>query len=118
MPLRVSLVPPLLEMTTTSVVQSRSLNASKRRSNPSGSVLSKKWIFIVSAEEPSASATNCGPSADPPMPTTSTSVNFLPPGAATPPECTAAAKRPIAAFVSSMALRNSSLGASAGVRSQ
>ncbi len=40
------------------------------RSMPSGSVLSKKNGRSGSRGEPSASATNCGPSAEPPMPTT------------------------------------------------
>ena len=44
---------------------------------PSGSVLSMNQAFILSVLGcPSASATNKGPSAEPPMPTDSTWVNF------------------------------------------
>ena len=48
MPLRVSGVPPLLEVTTQSVSPSRPGQASSMRAMPSGSVLSKKWTRIRS----------------------------------------------------------------------
>ena len=61
MPLRVSLVPPLLEMTTVRVRARPSPMASKTRSMPSGSVLSRKNGRIRSPAEPSASAHELGP---------------------------------------------------------
>ena len=73
MPLRVSFVPPDLEITTVSVAARPPSVAAIRASSramPSGSVLSKKNGRSGSRGEPSASATNCGPSAEPPMPMT------------------------------------------------
>ena len=72
-PLRVSFVPPDFEITTVSVAGRPPSVAAIRessRARPSGSVLSKKNGRSGSRGEPSASATNCGPSAEPPMPTT------------------------------------------------
>ena len=106
MPLRVSTVPPDLEITTTSVRLSWPPISFSTRSMPSGSVLSKKWTRIRSRpplSRPSAELTNCGPSAEPPMPTTSSSRNF-PAGPAISPLCTLAAKSLIAASVDVMAL--------------
>src|SRR5438876_559434 len=74
----VSFVPPDLETTTTSVWGRRSSSLSKTRSNPSGSVLSKKKMSIGSRADPSASATSCGPSAEPPIPISSTCLNRSP----------------------------------------
>ena len=75
MPLRVSGVPPLFEATTHSVSGSRPDSRRSVRAMPSGSVLSMKSIRIRSvAGSPSASATNIGPSAEPPMPMHSTPV--------------------------------------------
>ena len=77
-PFRVSFVPPDLETTTTSVWESRSFILSKTRSNPSASVLSKKKMSMGALAEPSASATNCGPSAEPPIPISSTCLKRFP----------------------------------------
>ena len=66
MPLRVSGVPPDLEMTTTRV--SASGSCSSTRSMPSGSVLSRKRM--AKPLPGSASATSSGPKAEPPMPMT------------------------------------------------
>ncbi len=71
--MRVSGVPPLLEATTQSVSRSRPPSRRSTRSIPSGSVLSMKSTRSLSvAGSPSASATNIGPRADPPIPTHST----------------------------------------------
>ena len=67
-PLRVSFVPPDFEMTITSVSSRASFNFPHTRSKPSGSVLSKKNASIGSLAFPRASATNWGPSAEPPIP--------------------------------------------------
>ena len=77
-PFLVSFVPPDLEITMTSVWESKSSILSKTRSNPSGSVLSKKKMSMGSCDDPSASATNCGPSAEPPMPMSSTCLKRFP----------------------------------------
>src|SRR4030095_9967875 len=77
-PFRVSFVPPDFETTTTSVCASSSLIFSKTRSNPSGSVLSTKKSPIGSCRDPSASETNWGPSAEPPMPMSNTCLKGFP----------------------------------------
>ena len=119
MPLRVSFVPPDFEITTDErVLAGRRRFSSRTRSKPSGSVLSKKKMSIGSRAEPSASAMNCGPSAEPPMPMSRTCSNGLPFGAAIRPTCTSAANFLIRSFVSSISARSSSLGASCGSRSQ
>lgn len=90
-PLRVSGVPPDLEMTTASVSPSCPSSAASVRSIPSGSVLSKKNSCILSfLGHPSASATNCGPRAEPPMPMTRQFLN-LPVAPVMLPLCAAAA---------------------------
>ena len=62
MPLRVSLVPPDLEMMMQSVLFKSLPIVAKTRSIPSGSVLSKKYGFSLSVRgSPKAWATNCGP---------------------------------------------------------
>ena len=77
-PFRVSFVPPDFETTITSVCESSSPILSNTRSKPSGSVLSKKKMSIGSSGEPSAVDTNCGPSADPPIPMCSTCLKRIP----------------------------------------
>ena len=84
---------------------------------PSGSVLSKKNGVTRSVTEPKASATNWGPKAEPPMPTTSKFENNSPYSPRTFPLWTSAANRRIRARVSSMARRSSRDGANDGVRS-
>jgi len=80
MPLRVSGVPPDLETTSTSVLLSLPFKPRSVRAMPSGSVLSRKWTRISSLLVPKQSATSCGPSAEPPMPTSSRSVKRSAPG--------------------------------------
>ena len=75
MPLRVSGVPPDLLVTITRVLLSRSLRRMRIRSIPAGSVLSIKWIDSGGKSAANASSTNCGPSAEPPIPIESISVN-------------------------------------------
>ncbi len=68
-PFRVSLVPPDLDITITSVLFRLFLIFSRSISLPSGSVLSKNTnlsLFVLGF--PKAWPTNCGPKADPPMP--------------------------------------------------
>ena len=77
MPLRVSGVPPLLVQMTVSVSASLSPIVANTREMPSGSVLSMKCTCILSVVgDPSASATNCGPRALPPMPIDRRCVNL------------------------------------------
>ena len=65
---------------------------SSTRAMPSGSVLSMKWTAILSVPgSPSASATNSGPSAEPPMPIESNCVNLPAFGGLISPACTSAA---------------------------
>ncbi len=89
-------------MTTVSVWAMCSRSRSKTRSNPSGSVLSRKEISIGSVDWPRASAMNCGPRAEPPIPTSKMCLNFSPFCGAIFPAWTSAANWLIRAFVSSM----------------
>src|SRR2546421_347903 len=117
-PFRVSFVPPDFETTTTSVWPSSSLIFSKTRSNPSGSVLSKNKMSIGSCRDPSASETNCGPSAEPPMPMSNTCLKgFLFSAVIFPPRISAANVL-IRLTVSSISVRISRVGAKVGFRSQ
>ena len=118
MPLRDSLVPPDLEMTTTSVRPRLPPIWARTFSMPSGSVLSKKCGRIGFSGVQSASATSCGPSADPPMPTTRRSVNFSPVAERIFPAWTAAAKFKIDFSVERIASFSSLVGASEALRSQ
>ena len=77
---------------------------------PSGSVLSRKCGDRRSPGPPSASATSCGPSAEPPMPTTSTWRKRSARGGFTRPSCTRAAKSRTRARVSRMAAAISGVG--------
>ncbi len=120
MPLRVSTVPPDFEITTTRVRRSWLPISFRTRSIPSGSVLSKKWTRILSRpalRRLSAWLTNCGPSAEPPMPITSSSRNF-PAGPEISPLWIFAANVLIEARVDVMASASSGVGASCGARSQ
>ncbi len=116
MPLRVSLVPPDLEITTVSVVAKRPCSVASTRSMPSGSVLSKKWGRSLSWLVPSASATSSGPSAEPPMPMVKMSVK-APPWPTIFPVCTSRANASTLATTSRISLR-SSVGARRASRSQ
>ncbi len=117
MPLRVSFVPPDFEITTVSVSPNFPWSASSTRSMPSGSVLSMKHGFKRSRDEPSAAATNSGPSAEPPMPMTSRREKF-PAAPRTRPWCTSAANCLMAVTVSTTARVMVSSGARDASRSQ
>ena len=67
-----------VERMLTTAVRSvlNTLSSADRWWGPSGAVLSKKCSRILSSALPSASETNCGPSAEPPMPITSTSMKL------------------------------------------
>ena len=80
------------------------------RSKPSGSVLSRKCGRMRSARPPSASATSCGPSAEPPMPITSTWRKRSARGGRTRPSWTRAAKSSTRACVSRIAAAISGVG--------
>ena len=118
MPLRVSFVPPDFEMTMTKVDAISSPIFAKTRSNPSGSVLSKKKMSAGSFDEPRASAMNCGPSAEPPIPISKRCANFFCDSDVMTPRCTSAANFLMRAFVSSISARSCGLGASCGSRNQ
>lgn len=89
------------------------------RSIPSGSVLSMKSIRIWSvAGSPSASATNIGPRADPPIPMHRTPVYRPAFGGRVLPAWTAAANALMSATVFRISVAISGVGARAGARSQ
>ena len=119
MPLRVSGVPPLLEATTHSVSGSWPVSRRRARAIPSGSVLSMKSIRIRSvAGSPRASATNIGPSAEPPIPMDSTPVNRAALGGRICPPWTPAANALTSAMVLRISAAISGVGARSGFRSQ
>ncbi len=112
-PLRVSFVPPDFEITTVSVSGRPPSVAAMRESSramPSGSVLSKKNGRSGSRGEPSASATNCGPSAEPPIPTARRFVKRPAFSGATRPAWTAEANSSIRASVPRIASAVSGVG--------
>ena len=118
MPFRVSGVPPLLLVTMQSVSESSPLSVSSVRAMPSGSVLSMKWMRMRSEEGLlSASLTNMGPSAEPPMPIASTCVNREAMGGRIFPACTSAANF-LMDVVSDNSPAISFVGESCGARSQ
>ena len=117
MPLRVSGVPPDLLMTTTSASCSEPTRSSCR-SMPSGSVLSSTCSAIGAPTPPNTSASSIGPSALPPMPTSTTLVNAPPSGGAMRPACTPWAKASTAAIEPAIASSMAGVGASPGARNQ
>ena len=114
MPLRVSGVPPDLEMTTTSV--SSSGRDSSTLYMPSGSVLSRKNMSSPAAGM--ASATSSGPRAEPPMPMTRAAEYCSARGGVILPSRTSRPKALTSARGPSMAAFSSGVGASAELRSQ
>ena len=116
MPLRVSGVPPDLLITTTSASCSEPTRSSCR-SMPSGSVLSSTCSAIGAPGPPNTSASSIGPSALPPMPTSTTLVKAPPSGGAMRPECTPCANASTAAIAPAIASSSAGVGARPGARS-
>ena len=117
-PLAASGVPPDLEITSTKVVLRRSPKRSSTKSMPSGSELSIKLILRGTSAWARACATNCGPSAEPPIPMDKISVNFGAVGGWMFPVWTFWVNSSMRSRVSVISLRNSFVGASSGDRSQ